>query len=115
MVSKLLGGVTVLQKGATDLIAVDTTGDAADLALSKLSTVDAEHEKVQDTVEVDIEGGLKRCGGQGDVLSGNVGTMLAWGKCYEDGAFGYFVYCLHPTSADVFPVTRRSLLPECLC
>ncbi|KAJ7181994.1 hypothetical protein C8R46DRAFT_885378, partial [Mycena filopes] len=41
-----------------------------------------------ETVEVDIEGGLKRCGGQGDVLSGTVGTMLAWAKCYEDGIFG---------------------------
>ena len=39
-------------------------------------------------MEVDLEGGLKRCGGQGDVLSGAVGTFMAWGKCYEDGAFG---------------------------
>ncbi len=23
---------------------------------------------------------MKRCGGQGDILSGAVGTMLAWGK-----------------------------------
>lgn len=37
---------------------------------------------------MDIEGGLKRAGGQGDILSGTVGAFLAWGKCYEDGAFG---------------------------
>ncbi|KNZ75139.1 hypothetical protein J132_04624 [Termitomyces sp. J132] len=65
LVSRALGGVTVLQKGAKDLIAIDTTGEAANL-----------------------KDRLKRCGGQGDVLSGCVGTFLAWGKCYEDGVFG---------------------------
>nr|GAT47267.1 YjeF-domain-containing protein [Mycena chlorophos] len=68
LVSRALGGVTVLQKGAKDIISVD-----------------AEH---AETVFVDAEGGLKRCGGQGDILSGTVGTMLAWAKCYEDGVFG---------------------------
>ncbi|KAJ6619872.1 Ribokinase-like protein [Mycena sp. CBHHK59/15] len=72
LVSRALGGVTVLQKGATDIIA----------------GADPQKETAQETVEVDVEGGLKRCGGQGDVLSGTVGTMLAWGKCYEDGIFG---------------------------
>lgn len=88
MVSRRLGGVTVLQKGATDIVAVDTMGAEADLAASQLGGQDAEREKAQETVGVDVEGGLKRCGGQGDVLSGTVGTVLAWGKCYEDGAFG---------------------------
>jgi ATP-dependent NAD(P)H-hydrate dehydratase len=87
-VSRALGGVTVLQKGAKDVVAVDTTGPAADPEKSKLSADDQGKEKAQEKVEVDIEGGLKRCGGQGDILSGSVGTMLAWGKCYEDGAFG---------------------------
>ncbi|KAI9451662.1 hypothetical protein BJY52DRAFT_1296469 [Lactarius psammicola] len=31
---------------------------------------------------------MKRCGGQGDILSGSVGAFLAWAKCYESGAFG---------------------------
>jgi hypothetical protein len=31
---------------------------------------------------------LKRCGGQGDILSGAVGAFLAWTKYYESGAFG---------------------------
>ncbi|KAG6918967.1 hypothetical protein DXG01_010206 [Tephrocybe rancida] len=88
LVSRALGGVTVLQKGAHDIISIDTTGEAADLKESKLEGADEEKEKTEDTVEVDVEGGLKRCGGQGDVLSGCVGTFLAWGKCYEDGAFG---------------------------
>jgi ATP-dependent NAD(P)H-hydrate dehydratase len=88
LVSKQLGGVTVLEKGKKDIISIDTTGDAADLKESKLDGADVEKEETEETVEVDIEGGLKRCGGQGDVLSGCVGTFLAWGKCYEDGAFG---------------------------
>lgn len=88
-VSKRLGGVVVLQKGPKDLIAIDTTGEAASLGESGIRHVlDEESEKVKEVIEVDVEGGLKRCGGQGDVLSGTVGAMLAWGKCYEDGAFG---------------------------
>ena len=88
LVSKSLGGVTVLQKGAKDIISSDTTGDETDLRESWTEGADIGVEKVQETVEVDIEGGLKRCGGQGDVLSGCVGTFMAWGRCYEDGAFG---------------------------
>jgi ATP-dependent NAD(P)H-hydrate dehydratase len=88
LVSKFLGGVTVLQKGAKDIISSDTTGDEADLRESRMESADIEFERVQETVEVDIEGGYKRCGGQGDVLSGCVGTFMAWGRCYEDGAFG---------------------------
>jgi len=83
LVSKSLGGVTVLQKGPKDIISSDTTGDEA-----QMEGADVGAEGVQETVEVDVEGGLKRCGGQGDVLSGCVGTFMAWGRCYEDGAFG---------------------------
>jgi ATP-dependent NAD(P)H-hydrate dehydratase len=87
-VSRALGGVAVLQKGANDVISVDTTGQTADLAQSKLDDKQADKESMSETYVIDVEGGKKRCGGQGDVLSGSVGTMLAWGKCYEDGAFG---------------------------
>ncbi len=45
-------------------------------------------EKTEEQVVVDVQGGLKRCGGQGDILSGTVATALAWGKCFEDGAYG---------------------------
>jgi ATP-dependent NAD(P)H-hydrate dehydratase len=88
LLSRKLGGVTVLQKGPQDIVAVDTTGDEADLAESVLGHPEGDSERVKETVEVDVEGGLKRCGGQGDVLSGAVGAVLSWGKCYEDGAFG---------------------------
>ncbi|PPQ76253.1 hypothetical protein CVT26_008288 [Gymnopilus dilepis] len=87
-VSRKLGGITVLQKGPTDIISTDSTGEAADLTVSHLEGADAQFEQAKETVEVDVPGGLKRCGGQGDVLSGAVGTFMAWGKCYEDGAFG---------------------------
>jgi ATP-dependent NAD(P)H-hydrate dehydratase len=85
LVSKALGGVTVLQKGASDLIAVDTT--AGDLEKSQIRTEDPLSESLVEIVKVDVAGGLKRCGGQGDILSGLVGTVLAWGKNYEDGVF----------------------------
>ncbi|KAF9006096.1 H-hydrate dehydratase [Cyathus striatus] len=88
LVSRALGGVTVLQKGATDIISTDTTGENADLEKSQLHGADSNREGIVETIEVDVKGGMKRCGGQGDILSGAVGTFMAWGKCLEDGAFG---------------------------
>ncbi|PKI85754.1 hypothetical protein MVES_000389 [Malassezia vespertilionis] len=59
--SQALGGATILEKGPVDRIAT-----ADELLVS------------------DIQGGLKRCGGQGDLLSGSLGTFLAWAKRYEE-------------------------------
>lgn len=39
------------------------------------------------TYVVDVEGGLKRCGGQGDVLSGTLGTFMAWKALYHDNVW----------------------------
>lgn len=64
--------MTIIQKGPEDVIAVHP------------SSPDSEPQRGV----VDTPGGLKRCGGQGDILSGAAGTFLAWGKCYEDGAWG---------------------------
>ncbi|KAH9832627.1 Ribokinase-like protein [Rhodofomes roseus] len=75
-ISRVLGGVTILQKNKEDIIATDTG-----------STLSGS-QSTEEQVVVDTPGGYKRCGGQGDILSGSVGTMLAWGKCYETGAFG---------------------------
>ncbi|KZP01557.1 Ribokinase-like protein [Calocera viscosa TUFC12733] len=63
-VSNALGRVTVLQKGPEDVISNGV-----------------------ESWTVSEEGGLKRCGGQGDVLSGCMGTFLAWGKSYEEGEY----------------------------
>jgi ATP-dependent NAD(P)H-hydrate dehydratase len=84
LMSRALGGVTVLQKGKKDTIAIDTIDGSES---SKVSA-DGERENIKEVVHVSIEGGMKRCGGQGDILSGAVGTILAWGRCYEQGAFG---------------------------
>lgn len=55
------GGVTIIQKGAKDYIS------------------NGKHTFVSDG-----EGGLKRSGGQGDTLTGTLGTLLAWRKAYHD-------------------------------
>ncbi|BGP07560.1 hypothetical protein JCM10049v2_003398 [Rhodotorula toruloides] len=60
-ISRALSGPTIVQKGREDRI---TNG--------------------QDTLVNAVVGSSRRCGGQGDVLSGAVGTFLAWGKNYEE-------------------------------
>lgn len=62
ILSNAFGGVTILQKGEHDIV---SNGDRTEI--------------------VDIAGGLKRVGGQGDITSGTVGTFLAWGYNYEQG------------------------------
>ncbi|KAI9809062.1 MAG: hypothetical protein M1825_002351 [Sarcosagium campestre] len=60
--AEAFGGVTVIQKGAVDVIS-----------------------NGRDTMTCDLEGGLKRSGGQGDTLTGCLATFLAWRKAYLDG------------------------------
>ncbi|KAJ5256632.1 hypothetical protein N7478_012736 [Penicillium angulare] len=59
--SNALGGVTILQKGPKDIISNGVT-----------------------SIFNDIQGGLKRSGGQGDTLTGSLGTFLAWRAAYHD-------------------------------
>ncbi|KAK6504151.1 hypothetical protein TWF506_002359 [Arthrobotrys conoides] len=59
--AKELGGVTIIQKGKVDTISNGT-----------------------DTITCDVPGGLKRSGGQGDTLTGCLGTFLAWKKAYKE-------------------------------
>ncbi|KAJ5776915.1 YjeF C-terminal domain carbohydrate kinase-like protein [Penicillium odoratum] len=59
--SNALGGVTILQKGPHDVISNGVT-----------------------SLINDTKGGLKRSGGQGDTLTGSLGTMLAWRAAYHD-------------------------------
>ncbi len=59
--SEAFGGVVVMQKGAKDYISNGAR-----------------------TFVNDLEGGLKRSGGQGDTLTGSLGTFLAWRKAYLD-------------------------------
>lgn len=60
--ARALDGVTVIQKGAKDYIS---------------------NGKV--TLTVDLVGGKKRSGGQGDTLTGSIATFLGWRKAYLDG------------------------------
>ena len=59
--SRAYGGVLIIQKGATDHI---SNGDR--------------------TLICDLQGGRKRSGGQGDTLTGSLGTLLAYRKAYLD-------------------------------
>ncbi|KAI0486304.1 H-hydrate dehydratase [Xylaria cf. heliscus] len=64
--SRALGGVTIIQKGRKDFISNGET-----------------------TLVVDLPGGLKRSGGQGDTLTGSIATFLAWRKAYLDGLWDH--------------------------
>jgi ATP-dependent NAD(P)H-hydrate dehydratase len=59
--SKAFGGVTIIKKGKEDYI---SNGEK--------------------TFVSDVEGGLKRSGGQGDTLTGSLATFLGWRKAYLD-------------------------------
>ena len=60
--AEALGGVCIIQKGRDDHI---SNGHG--------------------TTTCDFQGGLKRSGGQGDTLTGSLGTFLAWRECYHEG------------------------------
>lgn len=64
--ARALGGVTVLQKGIQDWISNGST-----------------------TLRCTVKGGNKRSGGQGDTLSGCIGTFLAWKKAYLDNLWDH--------------------------
>ncbi|RMZ90308.1 hypothetical protein DV736_g2445, partial [Chaetothyriales sp. CBS 134916] len=60
--ASIFGGVCIIQKGRVDYIS-----------------------QGRDTTVSDFEGGPKRSGGQGDTLTGALGTFLAWRQAYHDG------------------------------
>ncbi|KAF2674091.1 YjeF domain-containing protein [Microthyrium microscopicum] len=59
--ARAYGGVTIIAKGSKDYV---SNGDL--------------------TLISDGEGGRKRSGGQGDTLTGTIGTLLGWRKAYLD-------------------------------
>ncbi|KAK1689466.1 carbohydrate kinase [Colletotrichum godetiae] len=60
--ARALEGVTIVQKGAKDFVS-----------------------NGRDTLVVDLQGGLKRSGGQGDTLTGSIATFLGWRHAYLEG------------------------------
>jgi ATP-dependent NAD(P)H-hydrate dehydratase len=73
----------VVQKGGRDIIANDRNGKVQ----SKLSVANGSIDMFGTVFISDSDGGLKRMGGQGDILSGTIATFLAWGKAYQDGVW----------------------------
>ena len=86
--SRKLGNVTIMQKGPTDIIS-----------------------NGEEVLKCDEQGGLKRCGGQGDILSGQIGTMLAWAKLYEEGVGRFVLLALRSSSDLVVMRTNRDNEP----
>lgn len=41
----------------------------------------------EEVLENEIQGGLKRVGGQGDILSGSTGVLMAWGSEWVKGTY----------------------------
>lgn len=78
-----LGGVTIVQKGAVDRI----TNGKGDVLIDS------------------VEGSPRRCGGQGDLLSGSIATFLAWASGYQDG-----VGRDERETKDKIPVEKHTLL-----
>nr|ODO01223.1 ATP-dependent (S)-NAD(P)H-hydrate dehydratase [Cryptococcus depauperatus CBS 7855] len=66
-----LGNATIIQKGPTDII-------SNGIPIPPVLLLNEKEKK--DILEVSVEGGLKRVGGQGDILSGSTGVLLAWGS-----------------------------------
>lgn len=64
--ARALDGVTIVQKGFKDFISDGKT-----------------------TLTVDLTGGKKRSGGQGDTLTGSIATFLGWRKAYLDGIWDH--------------------------
>lgn len=83
--SNAFGGVTIVQKGSSDLISNGKEGKRQNICHPRIriSLI-----SISSLVLIcDAEGGLKRMGGQGDILSGVIATFLAWGKGYQDGVW----------------------------
>lgn len=72
--------MTIIQKGATDVI---SNGLAIPDALKSSPNDNG------DALFSDVLGGLKRVGGQGDILSGSTGVLMAWGSEWVKGAYEF--------------------------
>lgn len=81
LLSRALENTTILQKGAVDIIS-----NGFPIPASLLPT-DVKPDGKLEILKNEIKGGLKRCGGQGDILSGSVGVLLAWGGEWVKGAY----------------------------
>ena len=73
--------MTILQKGEVDIV---SNGLPIADALLPDGLGGSNNPEI---LKNSIPGGLKRCGGQGDILSGSVGVLLAWGSEWIAGEY----------------------------
>ncbi|KAI3488010.1 hypothetical protein L1887_47979 [Cichorium endivia] len=82
-----LKGPTILQKGGVDRITNGKVSCSSNLLYSSLGTrTDKDRLRWhlrREQAHVDAEGSLKRCGGQGDILAGCLGTFAGWAAIYS--------------------------------
>lgn len=83
LLSRALENTTILQKGANDIISNGFPIPAS------LQPGDMQMDGKQEILKNEVKGGLKRCGGQGDILSGSVGVLLAWAGEWVKGVYEY--------------------------
>ena len=81
--ARKLQNVTIVQKGETDIISNGMPIPSELLAQQASEQVEI--------LESSVQGGLKRVGGQGDILSGSMGVLLAWGSEWVKGTYE----CVH--------------------
>ena len=78
--AKALQNLTIIQKGTSDII-------SNGLPIPSELLADASSSGKVDYLEDSTEGGLKRVGGQGDILSGSAGVLMAWGSEWVRGTY----------------------------
>lgn len=78
--ARALENTTILQKGAVDII-------SNGLAIPKSLLPSSSSKDDVEILKNETPGGLKRCGGQGDILSGSTGVLLAWGTEWLKGTY----------------------------
>ena len=78
-----LQNVTIIQKGETDIISNGLP------VPSELLGDDAQSDEQGESKVLisKVRGGLKRVGGQGDILSGSTGVLMAWGNEWVRGTY----------------------------
>lgn len=72
--ARALQNVTITQKGEHDTI-------------SNGLEIPSELGVSGEVLENEVQGGLKRVGGQGDILSGSTGVLMAWGSEWVKGTY----------------------------
>ncbi|WWD17128.1 ATP-dependent (S)-NAD(P)H-hydrate dehydratase [Kwoniella shandongensis] len=87
-----LGNATIVQKGESDIIS-----NGLEIPPALLAGGQAAAGKGKDILEGEVEGGLKRVGGQGDILSGSTGVLMAWGSEWVRGSYAHVG---HPPPTD---------------